>query len=102
MADEAGLPVYRHAPCRDIVVILRGSELQVNGRTYGKLAAGDKVHVDHGEVSIHGGAGSPYDPSGMPPFGKKRQANRDVDGVLLEPGGCRQEEWLIVDLGLRV
>jgi hypothetical protein len=55
LADENGLPVYRYAPCKDAVVMLRGAVLEVNGRSYGKLGIGDEILVDHGEVSIHGG-----------------------------------------------
>jgi hypothetical protein len=39
-------------PCRDADVWIRGEELTVNGRGYGRLNAGDGVLVDHGVVSI--------------------------------------------------
>src|SRR2546426_12373172 len=70
LADEGGLPVYRYAPCRDAVVMLRGAELVVNDRNYGALGVGDEGLVDHGEVSInrnprvqsHGGSEGPHTP----------------------------------------
>jgi hypothetical protein len=53
LPDEKGLPVYRYAPCKDAVLMLRGAELQVNGRAYGALGEGDEIVVDHGQVSIN-------------------------------------------------
>jgi hypothetical protein len=53
LADENGAPVHRYAPCKDAVVTIRGSELEVNGSGYGALGEGDEVLVDHGKVSIH-------------------------------------------------
>ena len=42
----------RFRPCRDAEVVIRGEQLQVNGRTYAPLAATDTVVVDHGDVRI--------------------------------------------------
>ncbi|HEX9107792.1 MAG TPA: hypothetical protein VF832_11200 [Longimicrobiales bacterium] len=42
---------YRWLPCRDADVRIRGGVLEVNGRSYGRLAAGVPVTVDHGRVS---------------------------------------------------
>jgi hypothetical protein len=39
-------------PCRDADVWIRGEELTVNGKTYGRLNPGDGVLVDHSVVSI--------------------------------------------------
>ena len=39
-------------PCRDADVWIRGEELTVNGKSYGRLNPGDGVLVDHGAVSI--------------------------------------------------
>ena len=39
-------------PCRDSAVEIRGEELFVNGRSYGRLGSRDGVLVDHGVVSI--------------------------------------------------
>jgi len=58
LPDENGLPVYRYAPCKDAVVMLRGAELQVNDVAYGALGAGDEIVVDHGRVSINRKGGS--------------------------------------------
>ncbi|HVT58355.1 MAG TPA: hypothetical protein VHR45_08135 [Thermoanaerobaculia bacterium] len=49
----AGQPVYRFTPCRDADVLIRGAELFVNGKSYGRLAADDGIVVDHSVVSIH-------------------------------------------------
>lgn len=43
---------YRFTPCRDADVWIRGDELLVNGRSYGKLEPQDDILVDHGVVSI--------------------------------------------------
>jgi hypothetical protein len=48
-----GESAYRFAPCRDAVILIRGAHLQVNGREYGTLQAGDEVVVDHGVVSVN-------------------------------------------------
>jgi hypothetical protein len=39
-------------PCRDAVVTIRASKLNVNGKSYGSLADGAAVLVDHGRVSV--------------------------------------------------
>ncbi len=43
---------YHYMPCRDADVWIRGEELTVNGKSYGRLNPGDNVLVDHGVVSI--------------------------------------------------
>ena len=43
---------YHYMPCRDADVWIRGEELTVNGKSYGRLNPGDAVLVDHGVVSI--------------------------------------------------
>ena len=43
---------YRFTPCRDADVWIRGDELLVNGRSYGKLKPQDDILVDHGVVSM--------------------------------------------------
>jgi len=54
LADSAdGKVVYRFAPCRDAEVVLRGTELSVNGKAYGPLKDGDTITVDHGKVLIN-------------------------------------------------
>jgi len=44
--------VYRFAPCRDAVIVIRGAELIVNGKHYGPLGPNDAILVDHSVVSI--------------------------------------------------
>ncbi len=44
---------WRWTPCRDADVWIRGDQLEVNGRSYGKIAAADAVLVDHGKVSVN-------------------------------------------------
>jgi hypothetical protein len=46
-------PVYRWGPCRDADILIRGDELVVNGRMYGRLKDGDEIVVDHGKVLIN-------------------------------------------------
>lgn len=59
-----GKPAFRFMPCRDADVVILGEELSVNGKSFGHLADGDTVTVDHGRVLINGrepqnsGAGS--------------------------------------------
>ena len=50
---SAGLPVYRFAPCRDAIVLIRGDELLVNGTSYGQIKPQAAILVDHGVVSVH-------------------------------------------------
>jgi hypothetical protein len=49
---DQGQPSYRFTPCRDADVLIRGDELWVNGRSYGRLSPKDAILVDHGVVSI--------------------------------------------------
>lgn len=51
-ATPGGQTTYRFAPCRDAVVVFRGAELVVNGKSYGPLGPRDAVLVDHSVVSI--------------------------------------------------
>ena len=46
--------VWRYTPCRDADVWIRGDQLEVNGKTYGRIGPADSVLVDHGVVSING------------------------------------------------
>jgi hypothetical protein len=39
-------------PCRDADIWIRGEELTVNGKAYGRLNPPDTVLVDHSVVSI--------------------------------------------------
>ena len=48
LADQDGLPVWRYMPCRDADVWIRGEQLSVNGKEYGRLNPADGVLVDHG------------------------------------------------------
>src|SRR5438874_1626463 len=50
--DNAGKAVFRFMPCKDADIWIRGDELTVNGRNYGRLSPSDGVLVDHGVVSI--------------------------------------------------
>ncbi len=50
--ESDGPAGYRYAPCKDAVVSIRADTLTVNGRSYGRLAPGAGVLVDHGEVSV--------------------------------------------------
>src|SRR5262249_50746145 len=52
LADENGRSVWRYTPCRDADIWIRGEQLTVNGRDYGRLNPADGVLVDHGIVSI--------------------------------------------------
>ncbi|MCB0244829.1 MAG: hypothetical protein KDI12_15555 [Anaerolineae bacterium] len=47
-----GAVSYQFTPCRDADVLIRDEELIVNGQSYGVLAAGNTVTVDHGKVLI--------------------------------------------------
>jgi hypothetical protein len=49
-----GKPSFRFMPCRDADVLIRGGELSVNGKSYGRLNDGDTISVDHGRVLING------------------------------------------------
>ena len=52
LSDEAGHSVWRYTPCRDADIWIRGEQLTVNGKEYGRLNPADAVLVDHGIVSI--------------------------------------------------
>jgi hypothetical protein len=43
---------WHYAPCRDAEIRIRNDELEVNGRSYGKIGARAAVLVDHGVVSV--------------------------------------------------
>jgi hypothetical protein len=54
LEDSAGgQTTYQFKPCRDADVVIRGEELVVNGKAYGRLHPGDMVTVDHGKVLIN-------------------------------------------------
>ena len=40
------------APCKDAAVTIKDDSLFVNGESYGQLAPGDRVLVDHGKTTI--------------------------------------------------
>jgi len=46
--------VWQYTPCRDADIWIRGDQLEVNGRAYGRIAPNDAVLVDHGVVSVNG------------------------------------------------
>jgi hypothetical protein len=48
-----GRCTYRFTPCRDADIRIEGSELMVNGTSYGDLKQGDTVVVDHGRVLVN-------------------------------------------------
>jgi hypothetical protein len=50
--QQVDATAYHYMPCRDADVWIRGEELTVNGKGYGRLNPGDGVLVDHGVVSI--------------------------------------------------
>ena len=43
---------WSFAPCRDAKIVVRANAITINGTSYGTLAPGDGVLVDHGVVSI--------------------------------------------------
>jgi hypothetical protein len=49
--NAGGLTTYSFAPCRDAQVSIRGDQLVVNGKSYGRIGPTDSVLVDHGVVS---------------------------------------------------
>ncbi len=51
--------VVRWAPCRDASITIQGTVLEVNGRRYGPLGAGDSVLLHHDQVVIAGQPASP-------------------------------------------
>ena len=50
---EGSAGTFRFVPCRDADVTISAEKLTVNGQTYGALAAGDTVVVDHGKVLVN-------------------------------------------------
>jgi hypothetical protein len=52
-APAGGTREYRYTPCRDADVLIRGDQLLVNGRSYGRINPGDSITVDHGKVLIN-------------------------------------------------
>ena len=48
-----GRSVYRFTPCQDADIRILGSELIVNGKSYGNLEEGDIIVVEHGRVLIN-------------------------------------------------
>ena len=53
LPDVNGQAAFRFMPCRDADVQIRGNELVVNGRDYGRIGDADAVLVDHGRVSVN-------------------------------------------------
>jgi hypothetical protein len=52
--DQEG-PVYRLQSCFGASILIRGNTLEINGRPYGMLQAGDTVMVDSSRVYVNGG-----------------------------------------------
>jgi hypothetical protein len=50
--ESTAAGVYHYMPCRDADVWIRGEEVTVNGKPYGRLKPADSILVDHGVVSI--------------------------------------------------
>jgi hypothetical protein len=50
--EQVSAGVYHYAPCRDAEIWIRGDELEVNGRAYGRIGPADSILVDHGVVSV--------------------------------------------------
>jgi hypothetical protein len=44
---------YRFVPCRDADITIKAGRLTVNGRSYGAIADGDTIVVDHGKVLVN-------------------------------------------------
>jgi hypothetical protein len=53
--NAGGQTTYSFAPCQDAQVLIRGDQLIVNGKSYGRIGATDSVLVDHGVVSTKKG-----------------------------------------------
>ncbi|HTS63553.1 MAG TPA: hypothetical protein VMH28_16125 [Candidatus Acidoferrales bacterium] len=51
--QQVSAGVYHYAPCRDAEIWIRGDQLEVNGRPYGRIGPADSVLVDHGVVSVN-------------------------------------------------
>jgi hypothetical protein len=43
---------WHYVPCRDAEIWIRRDQLEVNGRSYGRIGASDTILVDHGVVSV--------------------------------------------------
>jgi len=52
VAGANGQTDLHFMPCRDADIWIRGDQLSVNGRSYGRVGPSDGVLVDHGAVSI--------------------------------------------------
>lgn len=44
---------WQWIPCRDADIHIRSGDLEVNGKSYGKIGPADSILVDHGVVSTH-------------------------------------------------
>ncbi len=53
IAEANGQASYRFMPCRDADIRIRGGELTVNSRSYGRIQDSDAILVDHGVVSVN-------------------------------------------------
>ena len=51
--EQVAAGVYHYVPCRDAEIWIRGDELEVNGRAYGRIGRADSILVDHGVVSVN-------------------------------------------------
>jgi len=76
-SGEAGDAVWRYTPCRDADIWIRGGQLSVNGKDYGRLNPTDGVLVDHGVVSIER-RGAALQPPAPPPLISSTFANRRI------------------------
>ena len=55
--EATGQMTYRFVPCKDAEIVIKGDQLTVNGRSYGRIGPADGVLVDHGVVSVTKGTG---------------------------------------------
>src|SRR5262249_50717773 len=53
LTEGVGKAIWRYTPCRDADIWIRGDQLSVNAKDYGRLHPADAVLVDHGVVSTH-------------------------------------------------
>ena len=54
LADSVdGSAVYRFKPCADADIIIHNEQLVVNEKRFERLAPGDTVIVDHGQVLVN-------------------------------------------------
>jgi hypothetical protein len=51
-AEQMPNVTWRWTPCRDADIWIRGDQLEVNGRSYGRIGRTDAILVDHGVVSV--------------------------------------------------